>query len=117
MCPSPSRRHPTRRRCRRAPPGAEPRRHRPGDRWRALQRARGPLSGLNSSPNLLLNTTAGTVLQTLGSHSNLDETTDCTSRSYDLSAHAGDTATLRFTSTEDKANQTSFLIDDVALHG
>ncbi|MEU8722501.1 MULTISPECIES: hypothetical protein [Streptomyces] len=36
-------------------------------------------------------------------------------RTFDLSAYAGQTVTLRFSGTEDSSPQTSFVIDDASL--
>ena len=58
---------------------------------------------------------SGNVLKTLGSYSNLDESSSYRAKSLDLSAYAGRTVTLQFTATEDSSAQTSFLVDDVAV--
>ncbi|MET7458504.1 M4 family metallopeptidase [Streptomyces sp. NPDC005574] len=52
---------------------------------------------------------------TLASFSNLNKNTGYTQKSYNLSAFAGQTVTLKFTDTEDYSLQTSFVIDDTAL--
>ncbi|MFB7236565.1 M28 family peptidase [Streptomyces sp. NPDC056269] len=51
----------------------------------------------------------------LASYSNLDAATGYVEKSYDLSAFAGQTVTLGFTSVEDQSLQTSFVLDDVAI--
>jgi hypothetical protein len=58
---------------------------------------------------------AGTVLATLHTYSNLDAATGYTQRSFNLSAYAGQTITLKFTGAEDFTKQTSFVIDDTAI--
>ncbi|MFI1926244.1 hydrolase [Streptomyces sp. NPDC020377] len=58
---------------------------------------------------------SGTVLGTLASYSNLNAASGYTRRSFSLSGYAGQTVTLRFTSTEGSKLQTSFVIDDTAL--
>ena len=58
---------------------------------------------------------AGTVLGTVANFSNLDHNTGYAQHSYDLSAYAGQTITLKFTGTEDNELQTSFVIDDTGL--
>ncbi len=64
----------------------------------------------------LVNRSTGTTLATLASLSNLDATLGWVqSPTYDVSAYAGQTVRLVFTATNDVANSTSFLIDDVAL--
>ena len=57
---------------------------------------------------------AGTAHQLAG-WSNTDAAPGFTLRSYDLSAYAGQTVTLRFSGTEDYSLQTSFVIDDASL--
>ena len=51
---------------------------------------------------------------TLQTFSNLNASA-YTLRSYDLSAFAGQTVTVKFTGTEDSSQKTSFVIDDTAL--
>ncbi|MFE6846457.1 M1 family aminopeptidase [Streptomyces sp. NPDC057686] len=52
---------------------------------------------------------------TLATYSNLDKNTGYVQKSFDVSAFAGQTATVAFTGTEDSSLQTSFVVDDVAL--
>src|SRR5579884_2855955 len=61
---------------------------------------------------------AGTVLQTLGTFSNLNKGTGYTQRSLPISVTSikGQTVQIRFTGKEDASLQTSFVIDDVALN-
>ena len=58
---------------------------------------------------------SGTVLATLATYSNLDAATGYTQHTFDLSAYAGQTITVKFTGTEDYTKQTSFVLDDTAL--
>ena len=62
--------------------------------------------------------TAGNVLATLGTYSNLNAAGGYTQHSANLTTYAGQTVTLRFTGTETDANggTTSFVIDDTALN-
>ncbi|MGW2249499.1 protease pro-enzyme activation domain-containing protein [Kitasatospora sp. NPDC001660] len=53
---------------------------------------------------------------TLKTWSNVDAAAGYVQRTVDLTSFAGQTVTLKFTGTEDGSNQTSFLIDDVALN-
>ncbi|MER8187775.1 putative Ig domain-containing protein [Kitasatospora sp. NPDC094015] len=53
---------------------------------------------------------------TLASFSNLNKGNGYTLRSYDLSAFAGQSVTVKFTGTEDSSLQTSFVVDDTALN-
>ncbi len=52
---------------------------------------------------------------TLASFSNLDARSGYVEKSYDLSAYAGQTVTLKFNGVEDQSLQTSFVVDDVTL--
>lgn len=58
---------------------------------------------------------SGKVLQTLATYSNLDAAPGYTQRSFDLSAYAGQTITLKFTGREDNTKRTSFVLDDVSI--
>ncbi|WP_377272216.1 hydrolase [Peterkaempfera sp. SMS 1(5)a] len=59
---------------------------------------------------------SGSVLSTLATYSNLDAASGYTARSFDLSAYAGQTITVKFTGTEGSTKQTSFVVDDAALN-
>ncbi len=59
---------------------------------------------------------SGTVLATLATYSNLNAAAGYTQHSFNLSAYAGQTITLKFTGAEDSAYQTSFVLDDTALN-
>lgn len=59
--------------------------------------------------------TAGTVLATLATYSNLNKGTGYTQKSLSLSAYKGQTIRLRFYGVEDSSLQTSFVIDDVSV--
>jgi hypothetical protein len=60
-----------------------------------------------------LTVTAGST--TLATYSNLNAATGYVQKSFDLSALAGQTVTLKFNGVEDSSLQTSFVIDDTAL--
>ncbi len=53
---------------------------------------------------------------TVAVFSNLNKATGYTQHTFDLKAFAGQTVTLKFTGTEDSSQQTSFVIDDVAIN-
>ncbi|GAA4858339.1 protease pro-enzyme activation domain-containing protein [Kitasatospora terrestris] len=57
---------------------------------------------------------AGTT--TLATVSNANAATGWVQKSFDLSAFAGQSVTLKFTGTEDSSLQTSFVIDDAAVN-
>lgn len=59
---------------------------------------------------------AGTVLATLATYSNLDKGTTYVQRTFDLAAYKGQTIRLYFNGTEDSSLQTSFFLDDTALN-
>jgi subtilisin family serine protease len=52
---------------------------------------------------------------TLATYSNLNKATGYSQKSFNLSAFAGQTVTLKFTGVEDSSLQTSFVVDDTAL--
>ena len=54
----------------------------------------------------------GTTLKT---YSNVDAAGGYQQRTFDLSAYAGQTVTVKFTGTEDSSLQTSFVIDDTSV--
>jgi subtilase family serine protease len=60
--------------------------------------------------------TAGNVLQTLATYSNLNASASYAQKSFDLSARRGQTIRIRFYGVEDTSLQTSFLVDDTALN-
>ncbi|MDT5027858.1 MAG: hypothetical protein QOE61_4284, partial [Micromonosporaceae bacterium] len=52
---------------------------------------------------------------TLATYSNLNKAAGYSQKSFNLSAFAGQTVTLKFTGVEDSSLQTSFVVDDTAL--
>ncbi|HKN53063.1 MAG TPA: hypothetical protein VJX66_11205, partial [Amycolatopsis sp.] len=60
--------------------------------------------------------TAGTVLSTLATYSNLNRRSTYLQKTFDLTAYAGQTVRIQFHGTEDVSLQTSFFIDDTALN-
>ncbi|HZX94773.1 MAG TPA: S53 family peptidase [Myxococcales bacterium] len=59
--------------------------------------------------------TAGTVLSTLGTFSNLNHGTTYVQRTFNVSSFKGQTVRIEFVGAEDASLQTSFFIDDAAL--
>lgn len=53
---------------------------------------------------------------TLATYSNVNAATGYQQRTFNLSAYAGQSVTLKFTGAEDSTKQTSFVLDDVALN-
>ncbi len=58
---------------------------------------------------------SGGTTTTLGTYSNLNKGPSYVQRSFNLSAYAGQTVTLKFTGTEDSSLGTSFVIDDTSI--
>ncbi|MFG2846764.1 PKD domain-containing protein [Kitasatospora sp. NPDC048296] len=58
---------------------------------------------------------SGTVLGTLATYSNLDANTGYAQHTFDLSAYAGQSVTLKFTGYENAYYSTSFVLDDTAV--
>jgi Zn-dependent metalloprotease len=58
---------------------------------------------------------AGTVLGTLATYSNLNKATGYQIRTFDLLPYKGQTVTLSFAMTEDSSLQTSFTVDKVSV--
>ncbi len=59
---------------------------------------------------------AGTVLATLATYSNLDKGTAYVQRTFDLAAYKGQTIRVYFNGTEDSSLKTSFFLDDTAVN-
>lgn len=59
---------------------------------------------------------AGKLLKTLATYSNLNANSGYAAHSFNLNAYIGQTVTIKFTGSEDSSLQTSFVIDDTALN-
>ncbi len=59
---------------------------------------------------------SGTVLANLYTYSNLNKNTGFSQHTFNLSAYAGQTITLKFTGSEDYTKQTSFVVDDTSVN-
>ncbi|HET7704808.1 MAG TPA: S8 family serine peptidase [Thermoanaerobaculia bacterium] len=59
---------------------------------------------------------AGSVLSTLATYSNLNKNSSYVLKTFDVTAYRGQTIRVRFYATEDSSLQTSFVIDDTALN-
>jgi subtilisin family serine protease len=57
----------------------------------------------------------GSTTKTLATYSNLNSASGYSQKSFNLSAYAGHTVTVKFLGVEDSSLQTSFVIDDTAL--
>ncbi len=60
--------------------------------------------------------TAGTVLSTLATYSNLNKNTGFAQRSFDVTSFKGQTVQVYLVGTEDASLQTSFVVDDFTLN-
>ena len=58
---------------------------------------------------------AGTVLSTLATYSNLNKASGYTLRTFNLTAYKGQTIRVYYKMTEDSSLQTSFVLDDVSV--
>ncbi len=58
---------------------------------------------------------SGTTTTTLGTFSNLNKSSTYVQKTFNLSAFAGKTVTVKFLGVEDGSLQTSFLVDDTSL--
>ena len=74
------------------------------------------ISGTHDTLAVQVRNSAGTVLGTLATYSNLNANTGYTQVSFDLSAYKGQTIQINLVGSEDAANQTSFVVDDFALN-
>ena len=70
---------------------------------------------VHDSLTLQLKDSAGKVLATLGTWSNLDKGSSYKNLSFDVSTYKGKTVQLYFEGVENGTKQTSFVIDDVSL--
>ncbi|HEV2345901.1 MAG TPA: hypothetical protein VGS97_17515 [Actinocrinis sp.] len=59
---------------------------------------------------------SGTVLATLATYSNLNHNTGYAQHAFSLASYAGQSVTLKFTGSEDSVDQTSFVLDDIAIN-
>ncbi|GAA1688925.1 hydrolase [Fodinicola feengrottensis] len=65
--------------------------------------------------NVQLLNTSGAVLSTVATYTNVNPNSGYLQHSFDVSAYAGQTVTLRFAGTEGSIKQTAFVLDDVAV--
>jgi len=65
--------------------------------------------------NVQVFNSAGTLLKTLATYSNLNAASGYSAHTLSLAPYIGQTVTIKFTGTEDASLQTSFVLDDVTL--
>ncbi|WP_200886738.1 putative Ig domain-containing protein [Phaeacidiphilus oryzae] len=73
-------------------------------------------TGSTAYDTLKVQVVSGGTTSTLATYSNLNAATGYAQHSFNLASYAGKSVTLKFTGTEDSSLQTSFVIDDTALH-
>ena len=66
--------------------------------------------------NVQVRNSAGTVLATLATYSNLNKNTGYAQKTFDLTAYKGQTIQVYLVGTENSSLQTSFIVDDFALN-
>jgi hypothetical protein len=84
--------------------------------WRHIDTAETTTLKANDTLKVNVRNSAGTVLATLATYSNLDAATGYTQISFDLSAYKGQTIQINFVGTENSSLKTSFVVDDFALN-
>lgn len=62
-----------------------------------------------------LRNSAGSVLTTLATYSNLNKNNAYVQKTFDVSAYKGQTVQIYFTGTEDSSRATNFVVDDVSV--
>ena len=70
----------------------------------------------NDTLKVQIRNSAGTVLTTLATYSNLDKASGYTQKTFDLSAYKGQTIQIYLVGIENSSLATSFVVDDFALN-
>ena len=70
----------------------------------------------NDKLTVQIRNSAGTVLATLATYSNLNAATGYSLKTFDVSAYKGQTIQVYLVGTENSSRQTSFVVDDFALN-
>ena len=83
--------------------------------WLKITSAETTTSTMFDKLTVTVRNSAGTVLSTLATFSNLNKGTSYVQRTFDLSSFAGQSVRIQFHGTEDSSLQTSFFIDDTSL--
>ncbi|HKC24592.1 MAG TPA: carbohydrate-binding protein CenC, partial [Thermoanaerobaculia bacterium] len=84
--------------------------------WLHVDTAETTTSSAYDTMKVQIRNSAGTVLATLATYSNLNKNTGYTQKSFDLTSYKGQTIQVFLTATEDTSLQTSFVVDDFALN-
>jgi len=83
--------------------------------WLHIDTAETTTTSAYDTLTVQLQNSAGTVLTTLGTYSNLNANTGYVQKSFNVLAYKGQTVKVYFKGVEDSSMQTSFVIDDVSL--
>ncbi|GAC1627945.1 MAG: hypothetical protein NVS9B10_17390 [Nevskia sp.] len=83
--------------------------------WLHIDTAETTTSTAYDRLSLQIRNSAGTVLATLASYSNLNAASGYVQRSFSLAGYKGQTVQVFFSGVEDASLQTSFVIDDVSV--
>jgi hypothetical protein len=84
--------------------------------WLHIDTAETTTTAANDTLKAQVLNSAGTVLATLATFSNLNAAPGYQQRTYSLASYAGQAVTLKFTGTENSTRPTSFVIDDTAVN-
>jgi len=84
--------------------------------WRHIDTAETTSTKVNDTLKVQVRNSAGTVLATLATYSNLDAAAGYTQVSFDLTTYKGQTIQIYLVGTENQNLKTSFVVDDFALN-
>jgi hypothetical protein len=84
--------------------------------WRHIDTAETTTTTAYDTLKVQVRNSAGTVLATLATYSNLNAGAGYTQVSFDLSAYKGQTIQIYLVGTEDSSLKTSFVVDDFLLN-
>lgn len=84
--------------------------------WLHVDTAETTTTAKNDTLKVQIRNSAGTVLATLATYSNLDKNVGYAQRSFDVSAYIGQTIQVYLVGVENRTRQTSFVLDDFALN-
>jgi hypothetical protein len=84
--------------------------------WLHIDTAETTTAAADDTMKLQIRNSAGTVLNTLATYSNVNSNTGYTQVSFNLASYKGQTIQIFLVGTEDSSLQTSFIVDDFALN-
>ncbi|MCW3094827.1 MAG: putative protease, partial [Chthonomonadaceae bacterium] len=83
--------------------------------WLHIDTAEITTTAANDTLKVQIRNSAGTVLATLATYSNLNKASGYSQKTFDLSAYKGQTIQLYLIGVENGSRQTSFVVDDFSL--